>query len=159
MHQTAFFARLGHGHLFRFAQRPQAFGKHQAANDTQKQHVAQFDQEIDLAQTFEVIEHNHTKRRTDQPANEQHPAHFEIHRFAFHMRQNAREGGGHDLIGFCGDGHRRGDADEKQKRCHQKATANAEHARKNPHQPAEPQQDKGIHRDFSNGQIDIHGAA
>ena len=38
----AFFARLGHGHLFRLAQRPQAFSKHQAANDTQKQHVAQF---------------------------------------------------------------------------------------------------------------------
>ena len=52
VHQAPFFAWLGLGDIFRFAQRPQALGKHKTANDTQKQHITQLNQEIDLAQTF-----------------------------------------------------------------------------------------------------------
>ena len=73
------------------------------------------------------------------------------------MGQDAGEGGGDNLVGFSGDSDRWWDADEEQKRCHQKAAANAKHTRQNADHAAQPKEQEGIYRNLGNRKVDLHG--
>jgi len=110
-----------------------------------------------LALRLEDVENINAKRRTDQAAHQQHRAHPEVHRLSLEMGEHAGKGRGDNLVRFGRYGHRGRDADEEEQRRHQEPAADAEHARQNPHKSAKAQQQKGIHRYFGNGEVDLHG--
>ena len=111
----------------RFAQRIQAFYKHQRTDNAQKDNIAQLDQQIDLPLRLQVVEYHNTHCGPRQTADQQHRSHFEIDGFSPEMGQHAREGGRNNLIRLCRDSYSRWDADKEQKWRHQKAAANSKH--------------------------------
>jgi hypothetical protein len=124
-----------------------------------KHHVAKPDKQIDLTDTTECGKDLHADGRPHKATDQQHRAHPQVHRLSPEMRQNAREGGGDDLVRLGRDGHGGGNADEEQKRRHQEPATDAEHARQDADDPAQAQQKKRVYADFCDGEVDLHGAS
>ncbi|CAM3324482.1 hypothetical protein PANO111632_14310 [Paracoccus nototheniae] len=144
------------GRMARAQKGAQAFLQHHRADQPQKDDIAQLDDQLDLTHALQDVEDQHPKGRTHHAPGQQHATHPEIDGLALHMRQNARHGRGHDLIGP--GRHRDGgrDADEEQQGRDQKAAADAEQTAHDADQPAQTHQGEGVDRDLCNGKIDLH---
>ncbi len=118
---------------FCFAQGTQALDEHQAANDAEEHDIAEANEQIDLTERFEVVEKHHAEGGTYEAADQQDNAHSEIDGLSLKMREHAGKGRRDDLVCLGRHGNRGRDADEEQKRCHQEAAADAEHAGQNTH--------------------------
>ena len=128
------------------------------ADDAQKEHVGQFDQQIDLADGFQRVEKLHTKRGADQTSDQEHTAHSEIHRLSLQMREHPGKRACDDLVCFGRNGDCRRNADEKQQWGHQEAPADAEHAGQDTHNATEAQQKERVYGHFGDWQVDLHKA-
>ena len=74
------------------------------------------------------------------------------------MRKNTGKGRCNNLVRFGRNGDRWRNSDEEQQRCHQETATNAEHTGQNTNKAAQSEKDKGVHRYFGYGQIDVHDA-
>ena len=63
----------------------------------------------------------------------------------------------HDLRRLRGDGDRRWNAPEHEKRRQDEPAAHAEHARQEPHGRPEADDEEYVHRHLGDGQINLHG--
>ena len=135
----------------------EALDEHQPTDDAEEYDVAKLDQQIDLSEGFEVVEQEHAECCAYEPSYQKDNAHLEVNRAPFEVGKNAGEGRGNDLICFGGHGDGRGDADKKQKRRHEEAAANTKHTRKHTHDSAKPKEQKGVHGNFGDRQVDLHG--
>ena len=106
----------------------QGLEEHQSADHTQKEHVGQLDQQIDLPEFAQYGEDLNADRGPDQTPDEQDQPHSEIHRLSLEMRQNAGKGRGDNLVRLGRDGDGGGDADHEKEWRHQKTATHAEHA-------------------------------
>ena len=59
------------------------------------------------------------------------------------------------MVGHAGHRHGRRDAEEHQHRRHQEAAADAEQAGDEAHQRAQRHQERRVHRDLGDGQVDV----
>ena len=150
------FLRAGRFSALGLADGVEAFDEHQPANDAQKDNITELDQQIDLSERLQVVEDHHTQTGADEASDQQHRAHPEVHGLSPQMRKHPRERRSNDLVGFGGHGDCWRDADEEEQWRHQEATTDAEHAGKHAYDSAQPQKEKGVDRDFSDGEIYLH---
>ncbi|MNN57957.1 hypothetical protein D3C81_1729740 [compost metagenome] len=61
------------------------------------------------------------------------------------------------MAGLAGDGHGRGNAHEDEDGRHQEAAADAEQARDKADQRAQQNQERPVHRNLGDRQVNIHG--
>ena len=100
---------------------------------------------------YAATRHNAGFWLVDLLSRQQHAPHAEVDGLAFHVRQHARHGRCDHLVRARRHRDGRGNADEKQQRCDQKAAADAEKAAHHPDDSAQTDQRQRIHDDFGNG--------
>ncbi len=118
MHPSMTFNLFRRTGLLGTTDRAEALDEHQTANNAKKDYVGQRNQQVDLPDFFQVFKDLNTHRRAEQTAQQQDRAHLEVNGLLFHVRQNAGERRGHNLVRLGRNGNSRRNSDEEQQRGH-----------------------------------------
>jgi hypothetical protein len=133
-----------------------ALDHHQAADDTEQQHVGEADRDIELAERAQHREQPHARGGAGDAASEQQAGERHVDRAPPPVAHRARARGCRDVAGDRRHRHRRRDAEEDQQRRHQESAADAEHAGDEADRESHPQDEENVHRQFGDGKIDLH---
>ena len=105
---------------------------------------------------LQPAEQQHAQAGADHPTGDEHGTHLEVDALAPQVAQHAGDRGGEDLRRPGADGDRRRHAEKDQQRRQQEAATDAEQPRQEPDRTAQGEQCEQVHRDFGNGEVDIH---
>lgn len=135
----------------------QALVQHHAADGAEEQQIGQRHHQIGLTEQPQVAEQFDAHERAQGAAHGHDAADTVVDRAHAGITDHARGRRGDDVAGLAGHRHRRRNAQKHQHRRHQEAAANAEQAGHESDQRPQHDQERPVHRDFGDRQVNIHG--
>ena len=137
--------------------RPHQLGQHQAADGAEEGHVGDGDDQVELAEPAEAVEHPDADQRADDAGQHQHDGELHVDHPPAPVAERPRGRRGDDLGRHRRDRDHRRNAREDEERSEQEPAAHSEQAGQEADGGAHAEDDEHVDRQFGYGQVDLHG--